>query len=189
MADKRRGSMDNNENVNPISAIAVANFFIKKARENKQEITPMQLLKLVYIAHGWSLGILDRPLIKNEIEAWRYGPVIPDLYHEFKEYRDKNITNYGSDIIWSPDLHKFIEKVPEQIEDQDNINLLDRVWDVYRKFTGWQLSAITHQDNTPWSIVWNNFGKDNNFGNATIEDDIIKDHYKKLMKDREQKEV
>ena len=50
-----------------------------------KEITTMQLLKLVYIAHGWMLGLYDLPLISDEV-AWLYGPVIPNLYKEIKSY-------------------------------------------------------------------------------------------------------
>lgn len=176
--------MNTESKKNAVSAIAVANFFITKARKDGYDITPMQLLKLVYIAHGWSLGILDRPLISNEIEAWRHGPVIPDVYHTFKKYRSSNITGYGSDIVWESDLQQYIEIPTEKIEDDDYKALLDRVWDIYKKYSGWELSAITHRDGTPWSTVWNRFGKNNNFGNATIDDEVIKDHYKQLIVER-----
>lgn len=176
--------MNTENKKNTVSAIAVANFFIAKARIDGSDITPMQLLKLVYIAHGWSLGILDRPLISNEVEAWRHGPVIPDVYHTFKKYRSSNISEYGSDIVWSSDSQRYIELPTGKIDDEDFNSLLDKVWEVYKKYSGWELSAITHKENTPWSIVWNRFGKNNNFGNTTIDNDVIKDHYKRLIEDR-----
>ncbi|WP_131993555.1 type II toxin-antitoxin system antitoxin SocA domain-containing protein [Dokdonella fugitiva] len=40
----------------------------------------MQLLKLVYLCHAWTLGLLGRPLLREEVQAWRYGPVFPALY-------------------------------------------------------------------------------------------------------------
>ena len=55
----------------------VANEFLKLADKDNDTLTPMQLLKLVFIAHGWCLGLLGRHLIKDSIEAWQYGPVIP----------------------------------------------------------------------------------------------------------------
>ena len=70
--------------------IAVANFFIQKSIETGLEVTPMKLLKLVYIAHGWSLGLFGEPLIDEAVVAWTYGPVIPDLYKVLKDYgRDR----------------------------------------------------------------------------------------------------
>ena len=38
----------------------------------------MQVLKLVYYCHAWMLGLYGRPLIRQPIEAWRYGPVVPE---------------------------------------------------------------------------------------------------------------
>jgi len=52
----------------------------------------MQLIKLVYIAHGWTLGLYNQPLIGKQVEAWTYGPVIPSVYHDFKHYGRDPIT-------------------------------------------------------------------------------------------------
>jgi uncharacterized phage-associated protein len=58
-------------------AHTVANRFLELAEAEGRSLTPLQLMKLVYIAHGWMLGIHQRPLIKDHIEAWKLGPVIP----------------------------------------------------------------------------------------------------------------
>lgn len=66
------------------SAKAIANKFLDIAESEGAKIDPMKMQKLVYIAHGWGLGFLGEPLITQDIEAWKYGPIISDLYHEFK---------------------------------------------------------------------------------------------------------
>ena len=60
------------------SSIRIAVEFLELAKNQThyKEITTMQLLKLVYIAHGWMLGLYDKPLISDEVEAWQYGPFI-----------------------------------------------------------------------------------------------------------------
>src|SRR5699024_341384 len=65
----------------------VANRFLKLAQEAGDTLTPMQLLKLVYIAHGWMLGLNGRPLIRDDVQAWQYGPVIPRLYNAVRSFR------------------------------------------------------------------------------------------------------
>jgi uncharacterized phage-associated protein len=56
-----------------------ANSFLALVGRASAALTPMQLLKPVYIANGWTRGLHRRPLIRNEIQAWQYGLVIPCL--------------------------------------------------------------------------------------------------------------
>jgi uncharacterized phage-associated protein len=76
-------------------AIAIANYFIEKSLATGKRLTPMQLVKLVYIAHGWYLARTGKPLLADAVQAWQFGPVIPTLYHEFKQFRDGQITRKG----------------------------------------------------------------------------------------------
>lgn len=143
----------------------VANAFIQKAHESgKTDLTPMKLLKLVYIAHGWSLGLHNQPLFVEKVEAWKFGPVIRDLYHEVKQWGNNPISSF---------LPVF---EPEEIQPTDK-RLIDKVWEVYGGFNGLQLSAITHQDNSPWSETWDERG----LHGLTIEPDLIRDHYRELV--------
>ena len=55
---------------------AVANKFLELGeRDGVSDITPMKLLKLVYIAHGWHLALSEgkKPLVNEASEAWKYG--------------------------------------------------------------------------------------------------------------------
>ena len=45
------------------------------AKEQGRDITVMQLLKLIYIANGWSWALLGKQLVRDPVEAWQYGPV------------------------------------------------------------------------------------------------------------------
>ena len=62
-------------------------YLLKKAAEDKKKLTPLQINKLIYLCHGWMLGILKKPLIENgvdQIQAWRYGPVVTEAYNMLK---------------------------------------------------------------------------------------------------------
>jgi len=147
------------------SPIPVANYFLKKGRKENIPITPMKLVKLVYIAHGWSLAILRKELFSEDIQAWKYGPVIQSLYYITKQFGNQPI-----DVLF-PEY----EEVGEELSRQDT-ELLDKVWDVYKKYTAVQLSSLTHQEGTPWYTVWYDRGGQNQYG-AIIPTSLIKQHY------------
>jgi uncharacterized phage-associated protein len=73
----------------PYSAIKVANEFLRLAKADNplRYLTPLQLIKLVYIAHGWSLHYFpETPLLIEIPQAWQYGPVVPSLYSAVRRY-------------------------------------------------------------------------------------------------------
>ena len=145
------------------SARKVANFFIEEAFRQGKGLTPLQVIKLVYIAHGFVLANTNRGLIADVIEAWEYGPVVADLYHKLKRY--------GNDPIPEP-MSDWIESY--EFEENERI-IMTKVFNHYNKFTGIQLSTLTHQEGTPWYEVWEEFGK-----NAIIPDEKTREHYIKI---------
>jgi uncharacterized phage-associated protein len=150
-------------------APTIANYFIRKAHEHGQTLTPMKLIKLVYLAHGWNLALQQQALIDEPIAAWRYGPVIASLYHQFKKFGNDGVTEYAPSS--DHDLYN----------DSNTLALLDRIWEVYGKYTGVQLSTLTHEQDSPWDIAWNKQkGKDNY--NHAISDQIIQDYYAEQAK-------
>lgn len=136
----------------------IANRFIAKARERNETLTPMQILKLVYIAHGWMLGLYRRPLISDEVQAWQYGPVIPRLYEVLRSYKGRPVTE---------DLVTEDQEIDAAAED-----IISQVYERYGRMSGPALSRLTHAKSTPWALTYEPGG----FG-VVIPDDLIEDHY------------
>lgn len=155
------------------NSLSIANYFITKSWERGTELTPMKLVKLVYIAHGWHLGITDQPLLNEIPQAWQYGPVVPTVYHSFKSYGNKQVTQLYSDLTPSG-------IITPAITDASISLLLNKVWDIYSQYNGPQLSTLTHQPGTPWDIVWNQQGGKYTHG-AIIPNNIIAAHYKTVI--------
>lgn len=148
----------------------IANYFIQLSQKTGKELTPMKLIKLSYIAHGWHLGIYNTQLLDEVIYAWKYGPVIETIYDDFKKYGDCQISELYQDCD---------EKYP--LPDSTITPFLDRIWKVYGDKTGIELSSLTHKQDTPWDIVWNQQnGKKRRF--AIIPNDTIKQHYKEKIR-------
>lgn len=121
-------------------------------------VTPMQLLKLVYISHGWMLGLYGRPLINSSVEAWQYGPVVPSVYKAYRRFGGGTITEFPSTEPsgFSPSERSVMQQVCEG----------------YGKYTGIQLSALTHRPGTPWEVARRR-------GGTVIPDDVIEDFYRR----------
>lgn len=149
--------------------IQIANYFLRKSFDSGTEITPMKLIKLVYIAHGWHLAIFDKPLLTEAVQAWRYGPVIPSIYHTFKKYGTEPIGSLYSTV-------RAGESNTPIITDKDVQELLDKVWDEYSHKSAYELSNLTHQKGTPWYYTWNEKDGKNERG-VHISDKLIETHY------------
>ena len=144
--------------------MTVADTILKIAKDKDKELTPMQLVKLVYISQGWSFVFYDRGLFTNRIEAWQYGPVIPDLYHVTKKY--------GRSAIPLNDIGNA-----EDIEvSQDDHVLLLEVFKAYGHLDGIALSRLTHKVGTPWRQVYNPKER-----RTRIPNHLIARHYKEIL--------
>ena len=171
----------------PYSPAIIANEFLERSGRDGKPITPMQLLKLVYIAHGWHLADTERPLIGESVEAWKYGPVIPSLFHEFKRFGGGPITKLAYEPVLTdsdsqyPELDIELDApfLPE--EDAATAALIDRIWREYGRKTGWELSTLTHQPNTPWSEAVKSRAS---AANPVIDTSLIARHYSHLREQR-----
>lgn len=142
-------------------ARAIANVLIRSGLDAGKPRDPLQVIKLTYLCHGWMLGLYERALSRQSVEAWRYGPVIPVVYHEVKRYGGKPITT---------ELMDFHENF-----DELEYDLIDQVSKAYVRFSGIELSQLTHAKDTPWYIIWHDRGQ-----NSEIPNDLIRDHFSDL---------
>ena len=157
-------------------ARAVANYLLAKAEVEQMPLDPMKLLKLIYISHGWRLGLSGgRPLIQQQVYAWPYGPVIPEVYLAFRQPGGTPV-NHKANFFdretgqWEP-YHTVFDAAEKAV--------IDRVWETYKKFTGPQLSTITHREGTPWHTVTKGLPKDK-IRDIPIPNPLIEEHYRAL---------
>lgn len=143
-----------------IKTLSAAQYIVNKSGK---PVTPMRLLKLLYVAHGYSLGLGGVPLIDERVCAWQYGPIIAGLYDAVRDFRSMPVT-------WVPGSYV------ETLSDGDKA-VLDRVISTYEQATAIQLSAAMHRPGSPWSIIWGATGH-----NAVIPDELIKLFYENLLK-------
>lgn len=111
----------------------IADYFIWLANYTGSFISNLKLQKLVYYAQAWYLAIHDEPLFDEDFEAWIHGPVIPELYKKYREFK------------WKPILKEVEEpKFTEEVK-----QFLDEVADVYFGLDAYELEQMTHTE-APW---------------------------------------
>lgn len=70
----------------------VADYFLTLGDpEAGDSISNIRIQKLLYYAQGVHLATTNEPLFDDPIEAWRFAPVVPDVYHRFKTHGFENI--------------------------------------------------------------------------------------------------
>ncbi len=169
-------------------ALAVANYLIELAKKEGIDLQPLKLMKLVYIAHGYMLALFDRSALNprfDRVEAWKYGPVIPSVYHSFKSYGKGNIDKLTTVFVPTKDGKDFEVKTP-MLKDKSLKLACEAALSNFGKYTGSRLVELLHQKGTPWQRFYIK-GK-----NTEIPDEVTKgffvaltDHILKGVKDNE----
>ncbi|KAA6319248.1 hypothetical protein EZS27_030837 [termite gut metagenome] len=144
------------------SGLAIADYFIEKAIEDKNPITNMLVLKMIYFTQGFAFSELGIRLIKDDFYAWKLGPVEVKTYKEFKKYESNKITDIS---------HKKNEELEKLKKKSDIVKFLDKI---YTKLIGVNpliLSARTHEIDSPWY---------NTSLYEKIDSDIIEEYFKEI---------
>ena len=145
------------------TALQAADFFISAAKaENRSgQMTNMKVNKLVYFAQAASLQKRGKPLFTDKIEAWDHGPVVYNVYEQFKPYGRKGISEQSS-----PDAAESISG--------DDIDLLAEVSLGLGGKTASQLRNRSHREDGPWCQTMKKHVR-----GAEIDLNLIKDWVKK----------
>ncbi|MDD7741204.1 MAG: DUF4065 domain-containing protein, partial [Campylobacteraceae bacterium] len=77
-----------------MKAIDVARYLITLEAEEAQIddenlkgfcVSHLKIQKMLYFCQGYYLGLYNKALFDEKIEAWQHGPVIPSVYNFFKK--------------------------------------------------------------------------------------------------------
>ena len=99
-----------------MTAQTVADYFLTLGDpEVGDGISNMKIQKLLYYAQGIHLAIANEPLFDDPIEAWRFGPVVPDVYHRFKTHGFESVPvpqDFDA-TVFSADQRSILDEVNE----------------------------------------------------------------------------
>lgn len=150
------------------SSRAVARTMIEMAAQRGIRVTNLTLQKLLYFSHGLMLARHDEPLIDDVFQAWKYGPVVENLYHDLKIFGPSHI---------APD-DGFIRLWPQlPTESERERGVIGAVLDQLGKMPGGQLINISHDPKGPWHAVYESEKK-----SIAIQNDDIKRYFKTIVR-------
>jgi uncharacterized phage-associated protein len=132
--------------------------------EQHGPMTAMKLQKLIYYSQAWSIVWDDDALFPEEIEAWKNGPVVRELWESHRgQFRVEKIAN--------GDFGNLSE---------DNSDTIDEVMKFYGDKSAQWLSDLTHLED-PWKNAWADGA------NSVITKEVLSEYYSSIEPPREQK--
>jgi uncharacterized phage-associated protein len=157
----------------PFAARHVMNSLLERSfKEGRNDISPMKAQKLLFYTHGWHLAITGEPAIDQPFEVWRYGPVVGQIYHGLKGFGSEKITKYLTEFDFTTQRETAYVVNKERTHLYD---ALDIAWEKYVGISATSLSAMTHEEGSPWAIAKTQ-------GIATIPNDYIREYFVGLTK-------
>ena len=120
------------------------------------DLDQLQLNKLCYLVNGFTLRERDDPAFYNDVEAWKYGPVIPAVYKMYKVYVDGPITQLDICRTSLDDRDEVSNRWEDlvQIIGEDVASIASGVLKAYGQYDGSALVSMTHRSETPWKKAY-----------------------------------
>lgn len=150
------------------SAFEIVPHLLSKSKKSAESmITPLKLQKLLYYAQAWSLVFREKVLFSEDIEAWVHGPVIPDVYHRYKQYGYSSLSQ-----------ESFLGEL-----ESDEANILNVVWMSYGKKSAKSLEELTHSE-YPWIKARAGLHR-NQISNKKVSIHDMKRYYTQFVKSKQ----
>lgn len=136
---------------------ALSNMVLDIADEAGIGVSNLALNKILYFVHALYLAETGCPLIAAKIEAWQYGPVFREVYHQFKKFDRSPIKGRAKVLNLETAEYEVADYQGEQIE-------YSKVRDIalpYIRMRPGALVDLSHAAGGPWHEAWYHDGEVN----------------------------
>jgi uncharacterized phage-associated protein len=123
-------------------ALTIARYIINKCNENHSSISNLKLQKILYFVQAEFLVEKGEACFSEDIHAWDFGPVVPDVYQKYKVYGTANI----------PSVNKAAERTGIS---EDDRKIIDDMIKECSKYSAAELAEITRKQ-SPWKQAYSN---------------------------------
>ena len=124
------------------TALQIADYVIQRCQQKGYVISELKLQKVLYFIQAQFLvfGYENTPCFSDDIQAWKFGPVVPDVYRKYRLYGNAHIFSFAK------------EKNFSDIAEEDK-EVIDRMVDRCADYTASQLVAAI-QRTTPYQEAY-----------------------------------
>lgn len=119
-----------------------------------KEIDEMKLHKLLYLAQRESIVVSGMPLFSESLEAWKFGPVSPDVRCWFHS--------------------RGLSETLSENEISQYRNVFDFIFTFYAPMSSWSLSSLSHGE-LSWQRARQRIAANPAESNVMVIDDIVAD--------------
>lgn len=133
-----------------VTAKDIAKFFV-----SYKGITQLKLQKLIYLAYANYLEKTNKKLFSEKIVAYKYGPVIEEIYQEYKQHKREPIEEDEKTYVLE-DV-EFPQVLVRLSLADDGPRVLEMLIDTLKEYgdkTASELVQITHVKDGPWDSVY-----------------------------------
>ena len=135
--------------MNNYNALTIANFiiwFVNNYTPNRN-LPPLKLQIILYYVQANHLALNNgTPLFSDLIEKWQYGPTIPSVYHEFKDFGINHISTARSILRPTGTGFDLIDFKPEMVDKSTQIEIINIVNNLIN-LNPFDLVKRTHKEN------------------------------------------
>ena len=141
----------------PYNVLDVSRYVINYSNEKDYGISNLKLQKVLYFIQAYFLINEEKktPCFCERIEAWDFGPVVPEAYREYKQYGSTNIPTMMSFIgfdeadIWNSERKLYQTGIISETDEK----LINEVVDKFSDFSATDLVTLTHNQ-APWKEAY-----------------------------------
>ena len=133
----------------------ICGYVINYSNLNSNSISNLKLQKILYFIQAQFLVDTNKPCFKEKIEAWNFGPVVPEAYHAFKQFGASNIPSistyleYDRNNLWTARTKTFDRNI---ISRKDRTRI-ENVINIFSEYSATELVELTHNQ-SPWQEAY-----------------------------------
>lgn len=139
--------------------------------EKLEEVTPLMLQKTLYYIQGVSLALRGVPMFEEDCQAWVHGPVYPEVYDLFRDFRYNPIEDARFALV---------DGTTDMLTNEEK-RIINLVVNTFGLYGGKTLEKITHNE-LPWKEARRGYG-DTIPSNVELSKESIKEYFSTINKE------